>query len=226
MLCIYKQKYSQWVYWQHNRHQLNICSNCRNYSICPWEMHLPQNSHTVSRINHHHELAKIAGVAFSLALGIFSVFTGCIQYFNRFLTVKWNQKITYRYFHFKLIFVEFESNVGESSMKKSCWAQNEHLLQVSRERCLQNKFRLLFSVSQLQKVLFNEEKPLWNHKLTVSKASHNGVTNYKLVRLAQRTSFKETFAHIWEQESILLESNFSRLARAALQLRLHPTQGG
>lgn len=105
-------------------------------------------------------------------------------------------------------------------MKKSCWAQNEDQLQVSRERCLPNKFSLLFSVSQLQKIFFNKEKPPLNHKLTLSKASHNGVTNYKLARLVQRASFKQTFTLLWERESILLQSHFSGLACNALTLTL------
>lgn len=63
-------------------------------------------------------------------------------------------------------------------------------MQVSWERCLQSKFSLLFSVSQLQKIFLNEEKPPINHKLTLSKASHNGVTNHIVAWLVQRTSFK------------------------------------
>lgn len=81
-------------------------------------------------------------------------------------------------------------------------------------------------MSQLQKNIFEEGEAPENHKLTISKAFHHGVTNYKLGRLAQRASFKETFTHLWKQESILLESNFSGVACTALQPRLHPSQGG
>lgn len=58
-----KQKYNLWVYWKHkNRHPLYIRSSDRNHSVCPWEMHLLQNSHTLSRKGHH-GLAKITRTA-------------------------------------------------------------------------------------------------------------------------------------------------------------------
>lgn len=74
-------------------------------------------------------------------------------------------------------------------MKKSCWAQNKDELQVPWERCLKNKFNLLFSDA-------SKEKPLLNHKPTVSKFCITGWPIINLTRRAQRAPFKETFMHL------------------------------
>lgn len=51
------------------------------------------------------------------------------------------KRYTYRYLHLKVISIEFESNVRESPLEKSCWAQNKDELEVCWKGCLQENRR-------------------------------------------------------------------------------------
>lgn len=54
--------------------------------------------------------------------------------------------LAYRNLHLKVISVEFESEVRESPLEKSCWSQNKDELEVCREGCLQGNITAVASL--------------------------------------------------------------------------------